>query len=302
MTTLSQFTGGNPLGPVQQLRFFESRNYTIPADGFLMVKAVGAGGGGGRGAVAGMGGNSGAWGARMFRVTNGQTLTVTIGAGGGGRASTDGAGTAGGNTVVTIGAATMTIPGGAGGVFSTGTLASNLVPAAASTPTGVTFGRPNARPGNILTGASTGRSTGGAGVDILGTGTTGTADIPDTTNWASGGGGIYSPGGAAVSNAVGGSAAPEGRTLGGTTSGQTVPDLGWGVALGGSAPGSGGRGGIGGFGGVGGEFAGGGGGNGGTAGGAGGQGGGGGGNGGTATGGNGGPGYVYAEFYAEVAL
>ena len=59
--------GGKVLAPSLQTNFFSSRTWTAPQDGYIVVRAMGAGGGGARGANA-TGGYSGSWGAKALRL------------------------------------------------------------------------------------------------------------------------------------------------------------------------------------------------------------------------------------------
>ena len=83
---MSKFTelfpnGGNVLSPTLQTNFFSSRNWVAPQDGVVVIRAMGAGGGGACGSNA-TGGYSGSWGAKSLRVSKGNTVVVSIGAGG----------------------------------------------------------------------------------------------------------------------------------------------------------------------------------------------------------------------------
>ena len=294
--------GSATLGPTLATNFFESRTWTAPQDGIVIVRAMGAGGGGARSATSATGGYSGSWGCKIVRVKKGDTISVAIGAGGVGRTGTDGNGTAGGDTIITIGGVQYIAYGGLGGVAgATGPLPNGPAPSAnwdfGAAPVKPGWGTPNIR-------------TGGAGVDILAQGNNATTS--DSTE-GSGGGGT----GSKSVGVVGGGAMPGGKSALG--SGPASPAIifdasqgEWGISFyGGSGPSNNGAGanGGGGGGGNGGNGTGGNGGNGGGGGGAtstnnGGAGGigGGGGSANGGNGGNGGQGFAHLKFYADMGV
>ncbi len=289
------FNGSSQLGPRHAVPVFTSRTWTAPADGLLTVRAMGAGGGGGRSCT---GGYSGAWGAKLIRINKGDSVVVSIGAGGAGGVAS-GPGSAGGATTVTVGGVTYTAPGGPGGIVASSPAA---VPNGPSLPVDWDFGAASVKPGAV-----SGAPTGGAGVDILAQG--GNATTSDSVA-GSGGGGTGGP-----SNGVtGGGAMPNGRSAIGSGSGAFF-DAGngdWGISFyggaGGSSGSSGGNGGGGGGGSNGGQAGGNGGGGsgavtGGIGGGDGGLGGGGGSGGANnGIGGRGGNGFCFLEFFADLGV
>lgn len=107
--------------PMSNMQVFDSSGtFNVPASGVtkVYVQIWGGGGGGGSGAVgtiAGGGGAAGGYGAAFATVTPGQSITVTIGAGG-----TAGPSSAGGNGGTTTFSSSIPISatGGAGGAIS----------------------------------------------------------------------------------------------------------------------------------------------------------------------------------------
>ena len=295
---------GAVLGPTLSTNFFESRTWIAPQDGIVIVRGMGAGGGGARGATSATGGYSGSWGAKIVRVKKGATVSVTIGARGTGRGSSDGNGTAGGNTFITIGGVQYIAYGGPGGVSG----ATKTLPNGPSPSANWDFGAASVRPGWVAGG-----QTGGAGVDILAQGNNATTSA---STIYSGGGGTGAPG----YGGGGGGAMSLGRS--GLGSGPSNPAVTfdasqgeWGISFyggsGNSEPGGMGGNGGGGGGGNGGAGAAGNGGNGGGGGangsnpaGEGGIGGGGGGGygGGWGAGGGGGQGFAHLKFFADMGV
>ena len=192
--------GGAVLGPTLSTNFFESRTWTAPQDGIVIVRGMGAGGSGARSYTSATGGYSGSWGCKIVRVKKGDTISVAIGAGGYGRSNTDGNGGPGGNTVITIGGVQYIAYGGPGGVA----LATRPLPNGPSPSANWDFGASSVRPGWAAVGA-----TGGAGVDILAQGNNATTSA--STSY-SGGGGTGSP----SVGVHGGGAMPGGKSSLGT--------------------------------------------------------------------------------------
>lgn len=96
--------------------FDASGTFTVPDNIYkLYTQAWGGGGGGGDrdpASIGGSGGGGGGYGSKIFDVSPGQVIVVTVGAGGAGGSP----GAAGGNTTFL----TLTATGGAGGVIGTG--------------------------------------------------------------------------------------------------------------------------------------------------------------------------------------
>ena len=183
--------GGAILAPSLATNFYTSRTWAAPRDGIVVVRAMGAGGGGARTAAgSATGGYSGSWGAKAVRVNKNDTVVVSIGAAGVGRATTDGDGAAGGNTTIVIAGVTYIAYGGPGGKLNSATQPPN----GPSPSSNWDFGADSVRPGWAV-GAS---RTGGAGVDILAQG--GNATTSDVGVGTGGGG----TGGASVGTIGGG--------------------------------------------------------------------------------------------------
>lgn len=173
-------SGGSAiLGPTLATNFFESRTWTAPQDGIVIVRGMGAGGGGANGwtTVSATGGYSGSWGCKIVRVKKGDTVGVAIGAGGAGK-SWSGNGMAGGDTVITIGGVQYIAYGGPGGVAG----AAGPLPDGPAPSANWDFGAASVKPGWV-DGVY---PTGGAGVDILAQGNNATTS--DSTPKSGGGG------------------------------------------------------------------------------------------------------------------
>lgn len=287
------------LAPTLQTNFFASRNWTAPQDGVVVVRAMGAGGGGARHTSNATGGYSGAWGAKAVRVKKGDTVVVNIGSAGVGKSTTDGDGTAGGDTTVVIGGVTYTAPGGPGGKAG----AASALPNGPSPSANWDFGADSVKPG----WAAGTMHTGGAGVDILAQGDNATTS--STSQNFTGGGGTGGPSSGGTGGGAIGTSAATGQPAANPPVYVDAGSGDWGISFYG---GSGGTTNIGANGGGGGSSGAGGGGNrggnggGGAAGGAGAAGnggiGGGGGSSGTPTAGTGGPGFAHLKFYADRGL
>ena len=147
---------------------------TLPAftqSGTIVLSMVGAGGGGGSGTTTGssLGGNSAPWGRKKIVVAVGDVLEFVIGAGGARAAANGSAGSQGGTSLVKLNGVTiLTVQGGEGGLFATGTALASPA-AAAATVTGADFWVPGIQAGSCQVSSSSG-ATGGAAVDILQTG------------------------------------------------------------------------------------------------------------------------------------
>lgn len=167
--------------PSLGINLFTSRIWIVPADGIIVVRAMGGGGGGATGNTC-TGGYSGSWGVKSVRVAKGDVVTISVGAGGAGRSGSNGDGSAGGHTTVTIGGVTYTAYGGPGGknaptIMDDGPAPSNNFDAGAN----------SVKPGMPVT-AST--ASGGAGVDILAQGNNATTSDATTTSGGGGTGGM----------------------------------------------------------------------------------------------------------------
>lgn len=302
--SIKDLLGSPLLAPTLQTNFFSSRTWTAPQDGYIVVRAMGAGGGGARGVNA-TGGYSGSWGAKALRVAKGDTVVVNIGAGGAGKTTTDGIGSAGGDTTVTVKGVTYTAYGGPGGLFN----AASAPPNGPSPSANWDFGAASVKPGWAMPGSV---RTGGAGVDILAQG--GNATTSDSTA-DSGGGGTGSPSVGTIGGGAIGTKSANGQNASGAGIYLDASNGEWGISFyGGSGSttntgaggnGGGGGGAGGGAGGVGGNGGGGGGGRGGAGGGGEGHGGIGGGGGAASPGwhaGNGGQGYAHLKFYADMKI
>lgn len=296
-------SGGKILGPPLSRSFFTSGTFTAPQDGYMIVRGIGAGGGGAHGGIStgsAVGGGSGAWGARIFKVSAGATAVFTIGAGGTRTTAEGGSGGNGGATTIVVNGVTLTMPGGFGGTGSATALAIAGA-AGGGAPVNCHMGAAGSRSGN--TAAVNQSYTGGAGVDLFAQGGNATRSGDLTVAGNSAGGGVYSAGSSA--NFPAGGCGPNQRNAAGEASTSVVPfgnPPGWlipftgGGAIAANQPGGPGGGGTGN--GAGGYGAGGGG-NGGN----GGIGGGGGAVSGSGTAsGIGGDGYGSVEFYADMGL
>ncbi len=179
------------LAPSLATNFFTSRTWTAPQDGIVVVRAMGAGGGGARGSNA-TGGYYGSWGAKAVRVVKGANVVVSIGAGGAGRSASDGNGTAGGDTTVTVNGVTYTAYGGPGGLFNSGSAPGN----GPSPSSNWDFGAASVKPGWA---AGTVR-TGGAGVDVTAQGgnATTSASVDGSGGGGTGGASVNYTGGGAI--------------------------------------------------------------------------------------------------------
>lgn len=265
--SIKDLLGSPLLAPTLQTNFFSSRTWTAPQDGYIVVRAMGAGGGGARGTNA-TGGYSGSWGAKALRVAKGDTVVVNIGAGGAGKtASSDGGGAAGGNTTITVKGVTYTAYGGPGGLFNAASAPPNGSSPSANWDFGAASVKPGWAPGSVCTG--------GAGVDILAQG--GNATTSGSTA-DSGGGGTGSPSVGAIGGGAIGTKSANGQNASGAGIYLDASNGEWGISFYGGGGGNGGGGGA---------YSGG---------------NGGGGGGGGYTGGNGGQGYAHLKFYADMKI
>ena len=213
---LNSSGGGKYLA--MQMPFFDSRVWTVPQDGIIIVRALGAGGGGSSGSASQpnqTGGYSGSWGCKALSVTKGTVITVEIGAGGVWINNTS---AGGGNTIITIGTEQYIAAGGPNGVFG----ATGPLPNGPSPSGNWDYGAASVRPGWLGN-----TPTGGAGVDIFAQGNNATASIG-----GAGGGTMYSSG---ITSGSGGGARPDGKSLSGMDTEipayLTLEGMGWGISF-----------------------------------------------------------------------
>lgn len=212
------FGGGEGKYLAMQIPFFDSKAWTVPQDGIIIVRALGAGGGGTSGGTGDnnqTGGYSGSWGCKALSVTKGTVITVQIGAGGVWINNTS---VGGGNTVITIGTEQYIAVGGPNGVSG----ATGPLPNGPSPSGNWDFGAASVRPGWL------GHTpTGGAGVDIFAQGNNATTSL-----YGAGGGTMYSIG---VASGYGGGATPDGKSLSGMDDGApeclSLDGMGWGISF-----------------------------------------------------------------------
>lgn len=227
-TTLYGFGGNNTIvssEPVSEFNIFTSTNITIPVDGVLVVRALGAGGGGAVGDASSQspmvtppcpGGYSGGWGLKHLNVKKGDTVNIAIGAGGAGGNNTSKDGQHGGDTIITYKGVIYVAPGGYGGVYGAQSLLDGNAPSA-----NWDFGANSVKPG------LTAGSTGGAGVDIFGIG--GNVTTSASVNF-SGGGGTRFP----SNGTFGGGCLPNGAAFNGSREVGTFYDASrgeWGISF-----------------------------------------------------------------------
>lgn len=214
MASLSELSGlgsGSAFAPRLSTPFFSSGTFVAPQDGIVELRAMGAGGSGAyrtSGSTTSTGGYSGEWGAKVLRVSKGQTLTVTVGGGGAPR-TTAGGGNAGGNTTINVDGVDYIALGGSGGI--TAASGTPTVPNAAVISSLWHIGASSVKPG-VFAGAS----TGGAGVDILAQGNNATTSASTAS---SGGGGTGFPG----VGLAGGGALPGGKAVTGQVGSSDSP-------------------------------------------------------------------------------
>lgn len=175
---------------------FESTTYLVRRTGRLTIRAMGAGGSGARRPSngTGTGGYSACWGMVTLDVAVADQVVINLGAGGA-FISTNGAGTAGGDTTVTVRGKTYTLPGGPGGLYGP----AGAVPFVPDgpIPMGWDINVQSVKPG-ILSAVP----TGGAGVDILAKGNNATTSASSNSSGGGGTGGpsVLTRGGGAMPN------------------------------------------------------------------------------------------------------
>ena len=161
------------LGPLAKVRdnvivtretqyFARSGTFVAPADGIAIFRVLGAGGSGASSgqSTPGSGGNGGSVGVKRLRVKAGDTYAVTIPAGGAAR-NQNASGVAGenGGTLTIVGpGASISVPGGMGGV-----LGANLSPPANAAPVGLDWFVLGGRGGVSANSNSSTEQFGGAG-------------------------------------------------------------------------------------------------------------------------------------------
>lgn len=175
-----QLNGAKPLMLLQSQNFVTSRTWIAPQDGIVVVRAMGAGGSGAKGSNA-TGGYSGSWGLKTVSVKKGDTITVSIGAGGAAMSTVNSNGNAGGNTTVTINGVTYIAYGGPGGVYNSAA----ALPNGPAPSSNWDFGASSVKPGWIAGSMC----SGGAGVDILAQGNNATTSDAVVGSLGSGGAG-----------------------------------------------------------------------------------------------------------------
>lgn len=169
MSNLSNFIGGSSSGPAAiPLLYTASGTFTAPFACFVDLTILGAGGSGAANTNA-TGGNSGPWGVKRITLSQGDILTMNIGAGGAG-VSGGVNGNAGGTTSVQLNgaAAFLSATGGEGGTGNGG--GATIDPATiVSTVTGADAWFTGLQSGAVTAAVSSSR-TGGAAVNVAGDG------------------------------------------------------------------------------------------------------------------------------------
>lgn len=181
MSTLSQFLGSGGGGIAHEWPTTQSITFTAPFTAKYLVTAIGGGGSGGRGNRSG--GGAGGFCQQVVSLEAGDSLVLTIGAGGLSPGAA-GDGNPGGTTTVTGPGISLTANGGAGGAAAG---------AAGGTASGGTVNRTGG------SGAAyTATATGGGAVDVYGYGTSITSSFSSGSAGGSvgGGGSASAPGGA----------------------------------------------------------------------------------------------------------
>lgn len=174
MNLLSQFTGvGLTVSRGWKMIIPASKTITFTKAGYCRLTLVGAGGSGavsssnGTGAT---GGNSGPWGVKVFPVTAGGSLVISLGAGGAAPAANGSNGLSGSVSTAVLNSTTiLTAQGGEGGAYRNSVgVADAPVPSAVLI--GADFYVPGIRAGSVTVISTEYRSSGGAAVDVLQTG------------------------------------------------------------------------------------------------------------------------------------
>lgn len=200
-------------------RFTGSGSFVVPPGvTSITIKAWGAGGGGADRSPnsndAGGGGGGGGYAGAVMTVTPLSTITVTVGTGGAGGTATGNNGTAGGSSIVTNGASTVTATGGGAGTAVNGGGAGG---AGGSATFSGSVSSTVTRTGGAGAGANSGANNGGGGGGGAGDTANGTAGsgtgagaggaanggnggAGSTDNTAGGGGSTYGGGGGGSSD------------------------------------------------------------------------------------------------------
>lgn len=148
---------------------FESVSITFTQAGKCALTVVGAGGSGAAGqsgTASTTGGNSAPWGRKWFTVAAGDVLVINIGAGGAKPSGNLRNGNAGNITTVTLNGATiLSVEGGEGGVYASGT-GTATAPAPVAAVTGADYWVKGIRAGSMQANSSASFG-GGAAVDVL---------------------------------------------------------------------------------------------------------------------------------------
>lgn len=184
----------------------QSQTVTARADGFLVLRCMGAAGSGARGSFA-TGGTAGTVGAKTVRVNAGDQFIITVPAGGAAQAGANTNGNAGGTLTITGPGVNISIPGGTGGVQGVASAKAAL----AAVPTGLDWYILGGRGGVASAAAG---CTGGGAAALLGVRS---YDSGDVANTQSGGAGV---GGSSTGIAGGGSGGPGGASGGPNLLGQ----------------------------------------------------------------------------------
>lgn len=174
MNLLSQYTGvGLTVSRGWKMIIPVSKTINFTKAGYCRLTMVGAGGSGAAlsrvNGTGGTGGNSAPWGVKVFQVSAGSSLAITLGAGGAQPAASSNGLPGSTSTAVLNGTTILSAQGGEGGVYRSG---AGLVdaPAPSAAIIGADFYVPGVRAGSVTVAAGDYRTGGGAAVDILQTG------------------------------------------------------------------------------------------------------------------------------------
>ena len=231
------------LGPLAKVRdnvivtretqyFAQSGTFVAPADGIAIFRVLGAGGSGASSGkeTPGSGGNGGSVGVKRLRVKAGDTYVVTLPAGGAARTqNTSGVAGENGGTLTIVGpSASISVPGGRGGV-----LGANLSPPDNAAPVGLDWfvlgGRGGAAANSNDATAQFGGAGGGGAALLNGsaaafTGGAG-AFVANGTLGGAGGAGVGGSGGSGSGSGGGGSGSGGSGRRGPNLFGSTEGDI-----------------------------------------------------------------------------